>query len=312
MKALIAILLSGFIGFNSGLSYANTDMAEPISIIEHWISLTTSYDIKTKTKKIGTLYRKPLSFLLTYEFYDPFDKKLAIARSKFFSITAHFDIYDTNQQVIGAANEQIFTFFPTFDIFGKDGITKLATANMNFWGTTFTLYDPITNQEMAELTRSFIRIKNNWTFTITNPELFSQKDIDSRVLMTVIAFQGDREYWESQNNHKKRQVISRSSAHDKVTAEHISEQIERINKIASLKALALVEKPDAKTLANIIKELDDGFQNQGGRDGAESNREKFDAFVDYCLTIVQAHTISDAKKKAILYLLKMRLASGAY
>ena len=115
MRNIIAFMLASFISLNSSNALANSDIADEMYISEHWISLTTSYDIETKTRKLGTLYRKFFSLLLTYEFYDPFDNKLAIARSKFFSLTAHFDIYDNFDNFLGAADERLFSFFPTFE-----------------------------------------------------------------------------------------------------------------------------------------------------------------------------------------------------
>ncbi|MBI2784911.1 MAG: hypothetical protein HYX60_00810, partial [Legionella longbeachae] len=148
MKNAIAILFSLLISINSSFAMTNTEIPDEFYINEHWISLTTSYDIETKTQKLGTLYRKFFSLLLTYEFFDPFDNKIAYARSKFFSLTAHFDVYDNNDNLLGAADEKLFAFFPSFDIWARDGYTKLAKANMNFWGTTFTIYDPATDKEM--------------------------------------------------------------------------------------------------------------------------------------------------------------------
>src|SRR5258708_35511011 len=155
MKKIIVTLFSLFIFISSNAAYSNDEVPNEFNITEHWISLTTSFDIETKTHKLGTLYRKFLSLLLTYEFFDPFDNKMATARSKFFSFTAHFDIYDSNDRLLGVAEERLFSFFPTFDIYASDASTKLAKAAMNFWGTTFTIYDPATDQEMAIMHRSF-------------------------------------------------------------------------------------------------------------------------------------------------------------
>lgn len=313
MRTLSALILASFISLNSYIAYANVDIADEMYITEHWISITTSYDIETKERKLGTLYRKFLSFLLTYEFYDPFDNKLAIARSKFFSLTAHFDIYDTSENFLGAAEEQLFSFFPTFDIYGHDGMTKLATASMNFWGTTFTIYDPITNQEMAQMNRSFFRIKNNWTFKITNKPLFYQKGIDSRVLMTVIAFQGDREYWESQNRNNNRQTLQHSDSNLDVRPEQVNLLMEKVDRIVKQESLDKIEKPDAKTLESIANELETIYKQKESMAmdaNQQSNKEKLNAFVDYCLDVVQSNNISDSKKKAIIYLLKMRLEVG--
>jgi len=309
VRNIIAFMLASFISLNSSNALANSDIADEMYISEHWISLTTSYDIETKTRKLGTLYRKFFSLLLTYEFYDPFDNKLAIARSKFFSLTAHFDIYDNFDNFLGAADERLFSFFPTFDIYGQDGVTKLATASMNFWGTTFTIYDPNTNQEMAQMHRSFFRIKNNWTFKITNKPLFYHKGIDSRVLMTVIAFQGDREYWESQKDNQR--TLVRSENNNEVMPKQVNMLLEKIDRLAKQYPLDNIEKPDTKTLESIANELETTYkQNESVDSNIQSNKEKLNAFVDYCLEYIQSSDVSESKKKAIFYLLKMRLESG--
>lgn len=284
---------------------------DELSIKEHWISLTTSYDIETRTQKLGTLYRKFFSFLLTYDFYDPFDNKIAYARSKFFSFTAHFDVYDNNENYLGAADERLFAFFPTFDIYDRDGYSKLATASMNFWGTTFYIYDPVTGKEMAYMSRSFFRLKNDWTFKVSNRGLFDQKGIDPRVLLTVIAFQGDREYWESQNNDNNQKGVR--NAKDVASVSDVSrEQVQ-----ALLNKIALVSKhegfdnrqvPNEQTAAAIANELEQGYQTMQSADSSmQTSQERLNAFTDYCLNLVQSNTLSDEKKKTIIFLLKTRL-----
>jgi len=315
MKKSLALFLSLFLYVSSGTSFANTNTVNSIPdelyIKEHWLSLTTSYDIETKTQKLGTLYRKFFSLLLTYEFYDPFDNKLAIARSKFFSLTAHFDIYDTSDNLLGAADERFFAFFPTFDIYARDAYTKLATAKMNFWGTTFTIYDPITNKEMATLHRSFFRWKNDWTFTVTDRALFEQKGIEPRVLMTVIAFQSDREYWEANNQYNSLKTNTKSINTDEasdVTPTHVRALLEKVAAVSKQEGLDTVENPDPKSFEAIATELENNYiATENVDDSLQTNQEKISAFTDYCLNLVQSNTLSDTKKKTILYLLKERL-----
>lgn len=284
---------------------------DELSIKEHWVSLTTSYDIETRTQKLGTLYRKFFSFLLTYDFYDPFDNKIAYARSKFFSFTAHFDVYDNNENYLGAADERLFAFFPTFDIYDRDGYTKLATASMNFWGTTFYIYDPVTGNEMAYMSRSFFRLKNDWTFKVSDRGLFEQKRIDPRVLLTVIAFQGDREYWESQNKEDNQKGVRHTK--DAAFASDISrEQVQTLlNKIALLskhEGFDNHQELNEQIVATIANELERGYQTTQSADSlTQTSQERLNAFTDYCLNLVQSNTLSDEKKKTILFLLKTRL-----
>ncbi len=311
MKKAVAILFSLLIGINSSFALKNTEIPDELYITEHWISLTTGYDIGTKTQKLGTLYRKFFSFLLTYEFFDPFDNKLAYARSKFFSLTAHFDVYDNYENLLGAADEKLFAFFPTFDIYAQDGYTKLATATMNFWGTTFTIYDPVTDKEMATLYRSFFRLKNDWTFNITNRNLFNQKGIDSRVLMTVIAFQGDREYWESNNQNYLRSAANKSVQSHEVSSDQIAILLDKISVVSKQEGLENIKTPDPKTMEAVASELENNYQKTSGAElRSQTNQEKLAAFTDYCLHFAQSNTLSAEKKKTILFLLKVRLESA--
>ena len=315
MKKIFATLFVLFLFINSNNLYADNEVPNEFYITEHWVSLTTSFDIETKTHKLGTLYRKFFSFLLTYEFFDPFDNRIATARSKFFSYTAHFDIYDRNESFLGYAEERIFTFFPTFDIYGRDGSTKLARAAMNFWGTTFTIYDPVTDQEMATMHRSFFRVKNDWTISITNRALFERKNIDFRVLMTVLAFQGDRENWEKdQNNNlnKKRALMGANNAALVVSDTELNALKDRITTVSQRAGLDKVQKPDEKTLEQIAIELEDNYKNMqtDTNETTQTAQERLNSFIDYSVRLLESPNMPDAKKKAIVYLLKMRLEGG--
>ncbi|HIF0223608.1 TPA: hypothetical protein ACXYKD_000507 [Legionella anisa] len=312
MKKVIAILFSSLIAINTSFALGNTEIPDEMYIKEHWISLTTSYDIETKTRKLGTLYRKFLSLLLTYEFFDPFDNKLAYARSKFFSLTAHFDVYDNYENFIGSADEKLFAFFPTFDVYGQDGYTKLAKASMNFWGTTFTIYDPVTDREMATLYRPFFRLKNDWTFNITDRALFNQKEIDSRVLMTVIAFQGDREYWESTNRDYLRGVTKKSPQANEVTSEQVNELLEKIAAASKQEGLDNIGNPDPKMMDAVANELEESYKKLHVPDeSTQTSKEKLDTFTEYCLSLAQSKALTYEKRKAILFLLKARLEGAA-
>lgn len=314
MKYIIATLFSLFLGINSSFALSNNDVPDEFNVTEHWISLTTSFDIETKTQKLGTLYRKFFSLLLTYEFFDPNDIKIATARAKFFSLTAHFDVYDNQDSLLGVAEERLFAFFPTFDIYAKDGSTKLAKARMNFLGTTFTISDPSTDQEIATMHRSFFRLKNDWGFKITNRPLFLQKNIDPRVLMTVIAFQGDREYWEQNQSIKgvsNNAALNSSGEASDVTNQHVRVFLEKINAFTKQKGLINIQIPDQTILEITANELENNYKSTMASDETtQTNQESFNGFIDYCLSQVQSNNVSDSKKKAILYLLKMRLEAG--
>ena len=314
MKKTIAALFSLFICINSSFALTYTEVPNRIPdelyISEHWLSLTTSYDIETKTQKLGTLYRRFFSLLLTYDFYDPFDNRIAYARSKFFSLTAHFDVYDNQENFLGSADERLFAFFPTFDIYARDGYSKLATASMNFWGTRFTMYDPVTNNEMAIMSRSFFRLKNNWTFKVTNRALFDHKGIDPRVLMTVTAFQGDREYWEQERHDDLKTLVKSTGATSAadVTPAHLNTLLEQIATVSKQAGFDEGDIPDDATVEAIATELENGYKNSQIADSSmQTDKDRMNSFADYCLNLAQSNTVSDEKRKSILYLLKTRL-----
>lgn len=313
MKKLMITFLTLFLYVNSSFALSNVDVPDEFFVTEHWVSLTTSFDIETRTRKLGTLYRKFLSFLLTYEFYDPYNHKLATARSRFFSFLVHFDIYDNDNNILGMAEEKIFTFFPTFDIYAGDGVNKLAKASMNFWGTTFTIYDPATDREMAVMQRSFFRTKNDWVVRVTNRSLFMQKNIDPRVLMTVLAFQGDREKWEKDrdDNNQVRLVKTSGEAPGAIQsqANALLSQIEAVSQQNNLES---VQQPDQKTLETVASELEKDYQTmQASDESNQSDQERISHFTEYCLNLVQTNAVSDEKKKAILFLLKIRLQNAS-
>lgn len=306
MKKLVAILFSILLCVNSSFALSIYDIPDEFDITERWVSLTSTYDIETKTQKMGTLYRKFFSFLLTYEFLDPYNNKLATAQSRFFSLTADFDIYDNDNRFLGMAEEKLFAFFPTFDIYGSDAITKLAKARLNFWGTNFSIYDPVTNEEMASLHRSFFRLKNNWTFNVINRPLLTSKNINPKVLLTVIAFQGDRDFWESQSH---RLFLSADKKAQIATSKYNRTMLDKINKLYQAAGFTDTHAPDANLLEKTADELETNYTNSSDSFVKQTNLDKVNAFTDYCLNIAQANGIPDSKKKAILYLLKMRFSS---
>lgn len=172
---------------------------------QHWLSWTTAFDIETTDLKLGTVHRKFLSLSpLRYDFFDVQENLQASASMRWFSWGATFDVTDNYEQLIGTVEQRVFAFFPTFDILSPIG-TVLAVAKLNFWGTTYTLSDPATRQNMATFSRPFFRFKDNWTATITDPELFYQKLIDPRLFVLVMAFQTDRDFWAAEARRRQQQ-----------------------------------------------------------------------------------------------------------
>ena len=103
---------------------------------------------------------------------------------------------------MGMIKEELFRFFPTFNLYSHDG-TRLADACLNFWGTTFTIYDAITEEEIATMSRGLFRLKNDWDIHITNPALFEARKIHPYLFLTALAFQGDRENWQQDDSNMR-------------------------------------------------------------------------------------------------------------
>lgn len=308
MKRFLTLLACAFAIGTIQPTYADDNSLphEPMYIKQHWISATTGYDVETKTQKLGTVYRRFLSLLLKYDFYDPFENKIATAKSKFFSLSAHFDIVDNNEQLLGSADESLFAFFPTFSIYAADNVTKLATAKMNFWGTTFYVYDPITDKEMAQLYRPFFRLKNDWTFEVTDEAVFNSKNIDKRVLLTIIAFQGDREYWESQRSNN----YTYSSFNASATS------TKNINIQSTLAIIAKQFKPNFKVnrtaLNTMSKTVEQAYlaQMKGTTAATTTREEQVQEYIKFCLQFAKDPNLSEQDKQNILYLLKTRLQTA--
>lgn len=176
---------------------AFADLPDEFYITQRWFSFTLSFDIETDDFTLGTVHRKFLSLKTEYDFYDENETLQAKAKIRWISLGAIFDITDAQDQPLGRVEEHLLSIFPTFDIISPQN-EVLAIAKMNFWGTVYSLKDPQTNEEMVTMSRSFIRVKDNWVVKITNPELFASKQIDPRLFITLMAFQTDSDYWKKQ------------------------------------------------------------------------------------------------------------------
>lgn len=290
------------------ISYANSNTVLPDEVIvrEHWLSLTKSYDIENNTQKLGTLYRRFFSYLLTYDFYDSLNVNTATAKARFFSFGVHLDIYDQSNAFIGEVEEKIFNFFPTFEILDNDSATKLARAEMNFWGTKFYIYDPVTMQEMAVMSRPFFRFKNDWTINVTNRALLEQKNIDSRLLMTVLAVQGEIEDWDKNrlNNLKTQATTTNRENNNPKQYDGLMQQLSNVNMKNPFDKLP---SPNDSSLESLADELDQSFKLEYPHFAEQSNEDQVNMFMTYCLNLVNAQELPDAKKKAILTLLNLRL-----
>lgn len=298
------------------------ELENKMFLTEHYLSYTTSFDVSTDERKLGTLYRRVLSLNTVYDFYDIKNKLLATAQSHFFSFGAHLDIFDDNKVLLGTVEEKVFTWFPSFDIYSPDGV-RLASATMNFWGTTFTLYDGRSTRELAKMSRDFFRLRNSWTIDIQQLDRVKEKQIDARLLLTVLAVQGDIEYLEQYRNRERERSRGRSDPFNlypqarRLTATEAPQEAiadsrqplhnkyaDFLKKEAELKDIAL---PDAQQLNGLAEQLDQDFQQQYAGTTLNS-AEQTEQFVEYCINVAQSASTTLDTQKAILHLLNKRLA----
>lgn len=276
-----------------------TDMPDQVDVKEHWISLTKSYDILSGNLKLGTLYKRFFSFLPTYDFYNFKNIQIASAKTRFFSLSAQLDIYDDNNVVLGSVEEKIFSFFPTFDLYDKDLATKLATAEMNFWGTRFDVVDPYTHQEIAIISRPFFQFKHDWSITVTNRALLERKNIDSRVLLTVVAVQGEIEDW-------KNSFPTSFSSSQIPVPEMFQQQLKQISISENLKA---TENQNQQELIAMMEKMDQAFKHLDKT--YLTDEERMNAFMSYCMDYLNNPDNAHESKSYLFTLLKLKFRNDS-
>lgn len=286
----------------SGLLHAfhMDDLPDQMHLTQNKANYTTSFDIETKTKKFGTLYRIALSLPLTYDFYDSKNNLLtSTVRANWFSFGTQFEIYDAHKVKIGSVEEKIFTFFPGFAIYSTDSV-QVARGEMNFWGTTFYVYDTLSDRLVAYMTRPFFRLKNAWSIEIKNKKLLKERHINLDLFMTALAFQADREYW-----GKQRQNNLSTEKKDNNIIVRVNEKI-----VANMEKYLLRDIPlmDSTQLETLAARLENDYQNQVQDDfeNVDDNCRVY-AFVNFCLDFIQSNDVLPVEKKGVLYLLHERM-----
>ena len=299
MKKNVILFLSIFFTLKISSQSINTEFPDELYVIEKWLSLTKTYDVKTNNQKLGTVYKRFISMTLSYDFYDINHEHTLTAKSRLFSLGLTLDLYDSKGNHLGTVNEKIFEFFPKFDIIGRNQSTKLATAEMNFWGTKFYVYDPINHQEIAVMSRPFFRLKNNWEIHITNKKLLQEKKIDFRSFMTVLAVQGEIEDWKIQETFKK--------------AKHFAQtpKIKIVNDLINLTRShnSFTSHFKESDLEDIASEIDNNFILNNPNFTALSTQEKIQKFSDICHQYIKDKNISKENKDLLIQLLKIRLTN---
>jgi uncharacterized protein YxjI len=289
------------------------DLEKKMYLAEHYISLISTFDISTDDRKLGTVYRRLLSLTASYDFYDFNNKAIASAESHFFSFGAHLDVYDENKALLGTVEEQLLNWFPSFDIYSPDG-TRLIRAKMNFWGTTFTLYDGSSDCVLAEMSRPFFRLRNYWTIHIKNMSRVNERNIDSRLLLTVLVAQGDLEY-------QRKRVSELLDKLNKKNDDPYNRRLTQSNKPEAIvqalhhkfsdflkkeEELADITLPDEKQLDAIATQLDQDFHEQNA--GITMNQaEEAEQFMRFCVNLAKSNDTRPEMQKAIMHLLNKKL-----
>lgn len=265
------------------------DIPPKFYIKENPWALTTTFDIESDDEKLGSVNRDLWSFGLTYHFYDAFEKLQAKAIRRFFAFTIVFDVSDHNDSLLGTVEEEIFTFYPTFQIISSDA-KILAKASLDFWGTSYTIYDPVDNHLIATLSRSLFSLHDVWTAEIIDPYAF-QKKIDPRLFILLVVFQTDKEYWNAKSTALSKEIeYSLSPSLGQEFEDSLAKHEER------LKDLQPNEEDFFVVNSRVVE-----------NSGHIRNEESFIQTCDDLLLALDSSDLTDHQKKALIIMLKKRL-----
>lgn len=165
------------------------------NVTEQWFTWGSAFTIATDEAQLGTLKRK---FARSeYQLLDNDGGLQATGKFSFPAIRSPtFDITDKEGLLIGQLKQkpEIWSS-PEFQIISPSQIVQ-AEARGNFFATTFTIIDSKNVEDViATMSRSlftaYIAGSDDWKIQIHNPELFSQKEIDYRLLVILAAYQTD-------------------------------------------------------------------------------------------------------------------------
>lgn len=257
-------------------------LPEEFYVNPRWFGATLIFDIEAQQSLVGTVHRKFTSLRTEYDLFDNDGNIEAQAKLRWVDFGAIFDIIDRQKELIGMVEEHSQSFFPTFKIKALNN-DVLAIGEMNFWETKYSIVDPLTEEEIATLSRPFIRIKDDWTVTITNPALFLSKQIDSRLFVTLMAFQTDCANW------KKRKPTTDPQVSQELTLkmEKLVAEIEK----DPIFYFVQPKETDFETVAQAVE-----AQLQG-----EKNPQKY---LDIIGKMLEQKYFDPLQKKALSYLLQ--------
>lgn len=293
---------------------------EEFFVKQRWLSWSSSFDVETRTQKFGTIHRRIFSLTIQYDYYDAYDKLQANARMRFFSFGAAFDVTDADQNLIGSVHEYIFTFFPTFEIISAENHTQVI-AKLNFWGTKYTLRDPVTQEEIALLSRPFFSFRDHWKVTITNPKLFAQKKIDPRLFVVVMVFQTDKDNWRAQRNANSLQMTIDDLTMDESLVSGFKELRNELEVISRSMETAEPSDEDILFIENYVEDYLTAHERNAGSiglpNGFEEGMERIEQQrIYYGLTqvipLLTQEWLTPAQKGALLYMIDGQLKQMGY
>lgn len=180
----------------AALSADITRLPNEFSVVERFLSLTSTFDISTELEPFAVARKRFFSLTTTFDLEDNHQRLLASARSRFFSWGTIADVADPAGNKIGWIEEELFRILPwsEYKVFNQEN-RLVAIAKMNFWGTEFELYHPDhTSEVYATISRPFFRCcRDYWTVKIKNYDIFEQKIIDPRLLVILAIYQTDKD-----------------------------------------------------------------------------------------------------------------------
>lgn len=93
---------------------------------------------------------------------------------------------------LGVIKQHTFAFNPTYDLLTTSG-RVLGVLKINFLGTKATIKDP-SGTELITMTRPYFRWTDTWTVKVLDRDLLEKLHFDTRLVLTSMAFQTDREW----------------------------------------------------------------------------------------------------------------------
>ncbi|NGX52553.1 MAG: hypothetical protein KR126chlam5_00856 [Candidatus Anoxychlamydiales bacterium] len=232
--------------------------------------------------------------------------------------------YDNNDQLLGIVDQKILRFFPTFEILSPNYLT-LAKAKLNFWGTKYTITDPLDDHIIATLTRPFLFLKTNWTMTIFDKEAINERNIHPHMLLVIAAFQVDREYWQRQryndyNDQDTKSVYTYSSAcFSSIKDEAILTNGNDLDKTDDQKIISKYLLENLYTKKDMLSDVEidesdfkfiENFTNIEKSSNAiyfSTDDEKFYLLAKNYIDLLDANELTQNQKKALYVMLEQRL-----